>query len=87
LEICYGSICFVTNAAEGTIAYEKTASSEGLVPKEYLDREEKLRNIIGSVIEEALSLIPLRRDCICKEAQVDAKNEGILSEDWSEWFQ
>lgn len=86
LEVCYGAICFVTNAAEGTIPYTVTPSTDGLVPDQSRDAEEKTRAVLGTVVETALSTVPLERGCICKDAQIDSKADGLLSTDWREWF-
>ncbi len=66
LEICYASICLVTNPAAG-ISKEKLTATEviELVKK----KEKELREILLKAIE----FIPEERNCPCKEALKDAE--------------
>lgn len=66
LEICYASICTVTNYAAG-IAKEKLTATEVL--ELVAMNQEKLRSLLAV----ALKLIPEERKCGCKDALQGAK--------------
>lgn len=66
LEICYASICIVTNYAAG-IATSKLTATE--VQEIVAENQRKLREILAEVVR----LVPDSRECACKDALKGAK--------------
>jgi len=85
MEICYATICYITNYAENdSIEYKEGELFEGTLP------ENKKRNV-----EVAVSLLPEivkglletkdNENCICKKSMLRYKKAGIISENFEEW--
>jgi len=85
LAMCYASICFVQNLAEGLISSTKPGI-EGMVPRQ---QRHKIRHA-RSAIREVISIIPKRitpkRHCLCIHALDQDKKEEALPTDWHQWF-
>lgn len=66
LEICFSSICLVTNPAAGISVNRLTTKEVIMTMKTYHEK-------IKSLIKETLRLIPSERYCQCKDALKDAE--------------
>lgn len=66
LEICFGSLCVVTNFAAGISSTKLTTSEVIAVMKDSIDR-------IKNIITEAIILFPKSRTCLCKDSLKDAE--------------
>jgi len=65
LEICYASLCFVSNMAAGM--------QERLTATEVLEVAARLRDIMRSIIVDAIPRIPRERKCPCSRALQGAR--------------
>jgi 5'-methylthioadenosine phosphorylase len=89
LEICYATICYITNYAEGIkeLEYKKGVLFEGNLPDIY---REKTENAVGSfpaIIKKILKrVINKTRDCLCKDSMLRYKLRGYIEDDWRKWF-
>ncbi|ODS32750.1 MAG: 5'-methylthioadenosine phosphorylase [Candidatus Scalindua rubra] len=88
LEMCYASICYVTNYAEGIIysEYRPGELFEGLST----DKERKaVKNSVNNfpVIIETLASTIKKHDlnCKCQLSMERYKKEGTIGDDWHEW--
>lgn len=66
LEICFSGICLITNYAAGV-------STEPLSATEVVEKMKESGGKIKSLLKEVLKLIPLDRNCPCKDSLKDAK--------------
>jgi 5'-methylthioadenosine phosphorylase len=89
LEMCYGSLCYPVNFAEGIIErkYSKGVLFEGMATEEEMKTVALIEEAIPQLI---LNMIPkldvLTRDCHCKDTLLRYKERGDLSEKFEEWF-
>lgn len=65
LEMCMAAICVVTNYAAGISGQKLTTTEVIATMKISMDK-------IKSIIKETIKLIPLARNCLCKDALKDA---------------
>lgn len=65
LEMCYASLCYVSNMAVGL--------QERQTITELKEIAEKKKNIIEQVLKEAIVSLPKTRNCVCKHALKDAR--------------
>lgn len=88
LEMCYASVCYITNYAEGIKErpYRKGVLFEGM-----LDDEEM--GLIKTAVDNFMSIITgtfinLSSDklCHCKDSMLRYKEEGIIDKDWKKWI-
>ena len=89
LEMCYASICYLTNFAEGTATrnYKKGELFEGMQTEQEKVLVEKSVARLPSILAGALlNLSKSKRVCQCKDAMKRYKNKGMISEDWHTWF-
>jgi len=89
LEICYASICYLTNFAEGTITreYKKGELFEGMQTDQEKIRVEKSVSCLPSILAGTfLSLSKTKRACQCKDAMKRYKNKGVINDDWHTWL-
>ena len=89
LEICYASICYLTNFAEGTVVreFKKGELFEGMQSENEKSLVEKSINRFPGILAGIfLSLAKTQRTCQCKDAMRRYKNKGMISEDWRTWF-
>ena len=77
MEICYCSLCFVIDYAEGRTRYVSTPSISGLRPDANPSAiNARVESILGS------SIFPLAkrvRQCVCAHALLDLRNRGVLT--------
>ncbi|MBN1133538.1 MAG: S-methyl-5'-thioadenosine phosphorylase [Methanosarcinaceae archaeon] len=66
LELCYASICTVTNCACGM-------SDEKLTVDEVIETLKGVQNVLFGVISDAISNIPVERECMCCYATKGAR--------------
>jgi len=89
LEMCYASICYLTNFAEGIIVreFKKGELFEGMQTKqEKALVENSVSRLPGILAGTFLNLLKAKRDCQCRDAMRRYKNTGMISEDWHTWF-
>jgi len=89
LEICYGTLCYVTNYAEGI---KESSFKEGVLFEGMLSEEEKKR------VDRAVSLFPeivlkvseklnlYERNCPCPKLMERYRRKGKIGENWKEWL-
>ncbi|OYT50535.1 S-methyl-5'-thioadenosine phosphorylase [Candidatus Bathyarchaeota archaeon ex4484_135] len=65
LEMCYASICFVSNMAAGV--------QDRLTATEVLEMASKLREVVRAILVEAIPRIPEERNCPCSRALEGAR--------------
>jgi len=88
LEICYGSLCYISNYAEGvrTLPYEKGVLFEGTLPADEKSRvDESLARIPGIMANTLHHLIRQDRSCPCKDAMLRYRKRGDIGDDWHSW--
>jgi len=89
LEICYASICYITNYAEGIkeLPFQSGVLFEGMLPKE---EKRKVDRAVESFPEIVKVLIPkiysLKRECSCKSLMERYRKKGKIGNDWKEWL-
>jgi len=89
LEICYASICYLTNFAEGifTRAFKKGTLFEGMQTEQEKSLVENSVARLPSILAGTLlNLSKAKRVCQCKDAMRRYKNKGMINEDWHTWF-
>jgi 5'-methylthioadenosine phosphorylase len=89
LEMCYASICYVTNYAEGIVysEYRPGELFEGLSTdkerKTVKDSVDKFPLIIQTL---AATINKYGMNCKCQLSMERYKKEGIIGSDWHEWM-
>ena len=89
LEICYASVCYLTNFAEGTVNREfKTGELfEGMQTNQEKTLVEKSISRFPSILAGTfLNLTRTERTCHCKDAMDRYKKKGVISDDWHTWL-
>ena len=89
LEICYASICYLTNFAEGTVTREfKTGELfEGMQTNQEKKQVEKSISHFPSILAGTfLNLYKTKRACHCKDAMDRYKKKGVINDDWHTWL-
>jgi len=65
LEMCYASLCYVSNMAAGLQEHQTIS--------ELTEIAKKKKSVIEQVLKEAIVLLPKTRDCVCARALKDAR--------------
>mgnify|MGYP005630889749 FL=1 len=89
LEICYASICYLTNFAEGTISREFKPGElfEGMQTNQEKMQVEKSISRFPSILAGTfLNLSRTERTCHCKDAMKRYKKKGSINDDWHTWL-
>jgi 5'-methylthioadenosine phosphorylase len=89
LEMCYASLCYITNFAEGTrhLPYEKGVLFEGTLAKEDKTVVAEAVKNMGQLIPQTLArLSDVVRDCPCKDAMLRYRRRGDIGQDWHTWI-
>ena len=89
LEICYASICYLTNFAEGIFPrqFKKGELFEGMqTDEEKALVENSISKLPGILAGTFLNLSKIKRVCQCKDAMRRYKNKGMINDDWHTWF-
>lgn len=86
LEMCYASICYITNYAEREdIEYKEGELFEGTLPDDKKALVEKAVKVIPQIIKELLK-VEDKEDCICKKSMLRYKKTGKITENFIDWF-
>jgi len=98
LEICYASLCFVVNYAEG-VSSDKEGKNLLLSEDEkekkgeasaffyqILKEKEKLSALFYQILKDVVELIPKERACPCKDAMQGLKEQKVIKDDWHTWI-
>jgi len=88
LEMCYASICYITNYAEGVKAlpYRKGELFEGALPsKEKVKVDAALASLPEIIAQTIIDLAGKERRCPCKDAMLRYKIKGDIGKDWRRW--
>ncbi len=89
LEMCYSTLCYVTNLAEGIEEQPFKAGIlfEGMLPEE---EKRKVDEAVSSFPEIMVRLVEklqsLKRSCPCKETMKRYRLKGMIDEDWKKWL-
>ncbi|MCH8208189.1 MAG: MTAP family purine nucleoside phosphorylase [Nitrospinae bacterium] len=89
LEMCYASVCYLTNYAEGVVEREFKEGElfEGMQNADERSSVENSINNFPAIIKGCFERMKGQgRNCNCKEALRRYKNKGMISEDWRAWF-
>lgn len=84
LEICYASLCFVVNYAEGVFSDEEGKNL--LLPEDEKEKKEELPTLFYQILKDVLKLIPNERACPCKDAMISFKKQKVIKDDWHTWI-
>ena len=88
LEICYASICYLTNFAEGAVVreFKKGELFEGMqTDLEKVQVDEAISRFPTILAGTFLNLLDTERVCQCKDAMQRYKNKGMINDDWHTW--
>ena len=89
LEICYASVCYLTNYAEGIEERDYTEGElfEGMQNKDEKERVNKIILKFPEIIKRTFKkLSQVNRRCPCKNAMGRYKRRGDIGEDWRTWI-
>ena len=89
LEMCYASICYLTNFAEGTATrdYKKGELFEGMqTEQEKVLVENSVSRFPIIIAGTFLKLSKANRACQCMHAMRRYKKKGTINEDWHTWI-
>ncbi len=89
LEICYASVCYLTNYAEGVAKrdYSEGELFEGMQSKEEGEMVERSISKFPELMKKTLEkLSVMGRNCICKNAMQRYKKRGDIGENWRTWI-
>ena len=89
LEMCYASICYLTNFAEGVVVreFKKGELFEGMqTDQEKAQVEESISRFPAILAGVFLNLLEAERVCQCKNAMQRYKNKGMIDGDWHTWL-
>jgi len=89
LEICYASLCYLTNFAEGVKkrSFKKGSLFEGMQTEGERKKVEKLIDRFPRIIHETCKILSeKKRNCSCKDAMERYKRDGIIGRDWTQWI-
>ncbi len=88
LEICYASVCYVTNYAEGVrpAAFEAGRLFEGLATEKELDAVASSVKKFPDILYATTRLLRDRpRDCSCPRLMDRYRKRGDIGPDWRTW--
>ncbi len=88
LEMCYATICYVTNYAEGIInrPFKPGELFEGLSDEEERKAVGKAVSQFPSILREIVKSIGNAQNiCNCHDTMQRYKKTGIIGNDWHEW--
>lgn len=89
LEICYASICYLTNYAEGIRKrlYKGGKLFEGMQDEKEQSKVETALSNIPDIIKETISILNnIDRDCLCKDSMLRYKKNGVIDNNWRDWI-
>lgn len=88
LEMCYASVCYLTNYAEGVTPREFQTGRlfEGMQTDDERARVEAAINWFPKALGDAFSaLAEMDRTCHCRDALRRYKDKGMIGSDWRGW--
>ena len=88
LEMCYASICYLTNYAEGVTPrqFEKGQLFEGMQTEaERVSVEESISRFPDLIGDALQALKEMDRACDCQYALKRYKDKGMIGDDWHAW--
>lgn len=86
LEICYASICYITNYAEREdIEYREGELFEGTLPKEKSKDVDKALQLLPEIVKKMLKKED-DKECVCKKSMLRYKKAGKISVNFEEWL-
>jgi 5'-methylthioadenosine phosphorylase len=89
LEVCYASLCYLTNFAEGVKDRDYTADElfEGMQNNDEKERVDTMVLRFSEIIRRTLKKLSLmERNCMCKNAMGRYKKRGDIGDDWHMWI-
>ena len=89
LEMCYASLCYVTNYAEGLMdrPYARGRAFEGLATRSEMRRVSRSFAYFPKIVARTVRRLKReKRVCHCQEAMRRYKESGMIGEDWREWL-
>ncbi len=89
LEICYASLCYLTNYAEGVISrgFQKGKLFEGMQTDEESRKVEESIEKFPAILKTCLlELRGMERACQCKDSMLRYKDKGMIGDDWHAWM-
>ena len=89
LEMCYASVCYLTNYAEGICErkYRQGELFEGMQTDDEKERVERaVMRLPGVIIDALTAAVDHDRECECKDAMMRYKKRGDITEDWRKWI-
>jgi len=89
LEICYGTLCYISNYAEGIkkLNYEKGVLFEGTLPAQMRENvSSAIEEIPSTIIRVLKELSGKDRDCSCKDSMLRYRLRGDIGEYWKDWI-
>lgn len=88
LEMCYASITYVSNYAEGLVEPQQ-AGQQGvfgsLLPSDEAATLKKSVQLLPRIVSTAISLLPEERSCPCATAMKKYRDRGDIGDDWHTW--
>ncbi len=86
LEICYGSICYITNYAEREdIEYKAGELFEGTLPEDRKKHVDKALSVLTEVVKYFIKN-PDNSNCLCKKSMLRYKKLGKIGENFEDWI-
>ena len=89
LEMCYASLCYVANYAEGVKEREFAAGKymDGLVTRKEMKKAETAVAELPKIIFRFAARLPQEHEvCFCQQSMRRYKSRGTIGENWHEWF-
>jgi len=89
LEMCYTSLCYITNYAEGIkeLPYDSGVLFEGGLPAQDFQKLTSSVEQIGKLLPQILKTLALsERSCTCKDAMLRYRKRGDIGQDWHTWM-
>lgn len=86
LEMCYASICYITNYAESDeISYKEGELFEGTLPDEKKENVNKALALLPDIILRLLDTDD-NCGCLCKKSMLRYKKAGKIGSNFEEWL-
>ncbi len=89
LEMCYASLCYLTNYAEGVTPrkFQTGQLFEGMqTEEERIQVEDSIQKFPGLLRDSLSVLREMDRTCHCQDALRRYKDKGMIGEDWHTWI-
>ncbi|MBI5375944.1 MAG: MTAP family purine nucleoside phosphorylase [Candidatus Schekmanbacteria bacterium] len=90
LEICYHSICYLTNLAEGIgekKSFKPGVLFEGMQDEKEAKKVSEIQQVLPEIIFNVIkSFAENIRTCVCPDYMLRYKKRGVLDSEWRKWF-